>query len=91
MPRLRRLSGAEVVAILGRFEFVLHSRRGSHTKLRRTLPNGTTQTLTVPMHAELDTGTCRAMLRQASRFIAEPDLRPHLHGVSRRAEAPADR
>jgi hypothetical protein len=24
-----------------------------------------------------DTGTCRAIFRQASRFIAETDLRPH--------------
>jgi predicted RNA binding protein YcfA (HicA-like mRNA interferase family) len=79
MPRLRRLAGAEVVAILGRFGFVLHSQRGSHAKLRRTEPKGTTQTLTVPMHEELDTGTCRAILRQASRFIAEPDLRPHFY------------
>jgi predicted RNA binding protein YcfA (HicA-like mRNA interferase family) len=32
MPRLRRLSGAEIIAILGRFGFVLHARRGSHAK-----------------------------------------------------------
>ena len=37
------------------------------------------QTLTVPNHAELDTGTCRAILRQASRYIPESDLRPHFY------------
>ena len=79
MPRLRRLAGAEVVAILGRFGFALHSQRGSHAKLRRTLADGTTQTLTVPMHGELDAGTCRAILRQASRYISEEDLRPHFY------------
>jgi predicted RNA binding protein YcfA (HicA-like mRNA interferase family) len=79
MPRLRRLSGAEIIAILGRFGFVLHARRGSHAKLRRMLPDGTAQTLTVPMHVELDTGTCRAILRQASRFVPEQDLRPHFY------------
>jgi predicted RNA binding protein YcfA (HicA-like mRNA interferase family) len=69
MPSLRRLSGAEIVAILVRFGFMVHSQRGSHVKLRRVLLDSTTQTLTVPAHLELDTGTCRAILRQASRFI----------------------
>lgn len=79
MPRLRRLSGAEAITILGRFGFTVHSQRGSHAKLRRELPNGAVQTLTVPTHSELDTGTCRAILRQASRFILEEDLRPYFY------------
>lgn len=79
MPKLRRLSGAEVIAILARFGFVLHAQRGSHAKLRRALPDGTAQTLTVPVHDELDTGTCRAILRQASRYVPEPDLRPYFY------------
>ena len=79
MSKLRRLSGAEVIAILGRFGFTVHSRRGSHVKLRRMLPDGVSQSLTVPYHAELDPGTCRAILRQASRFIPESDLRPHFY------------
>src|SRR5437867_777331 len=48
-------------------------------KLRRVLPNGTAQTITVPVHDELDTGTCRAILRQASRYVSEQDLRPHFY------------
>ena len=79
MPRLRRLSGAEIVAILGRFGFAVHSQRGSHVKLRRRLADGTEQTLSVPAHPELDTGTCRAILRQASRFVPEEELRPHFY------------
>lgn len=79
MPRLRRLSGPEIVTILGRFGFTVHSQRGSHVKLRRVSPDGATQSLTVPAHPELDTGTCRAILRQASRFVPEEDLRPHFY------------
>ena len=79
MPRLRRLSGAEVVDILGRFGFLLHAQRGSHAKLRRVRGDGTVQTLTVPIHGNLDTGTCRAILRQASRFVPEPELRQHFY------------
>jgi len=58
---------------------VVHSRRGSHAKLRRILTGGVIQTLTVPTHPELDTGTCRAVLRQATRFISEQELRPHFY------------
>lgn len=79
MPRLRRLSGAEVVAILVGFGFTVHSQRGSHIKLRRVASDEGTQTLTVPDHSELDTGTCRAILRQASRFVPDGDLRPHFY------------
>ncbi|MDP2675430.1 MAG: type II toxin-antitoxin system HicA family toxin [Dehalococcoidia bacterium] len=35
-PKLRRLSGKEVIAILKRSGFDVHSQRGSHVKLRRT-------------------------------------------------------
>jgi len=48
-------------------------------KLRRVLSDGTLQTLTVPAHLELDTGTCRAIFRQAVRFVADEDLRPHFY------------
>ncbi len=76
MPRLRRLSGDKVIAILGRLGFAVHSQRGSHIKLRRVTSDGERQTLTVPRHRELDTGTCRAIVRQASRYVSAEDLAP---------------
>ncbi len=78
MPRLRRLSGREVAAILRKFGFEPQQQRGSHLKLKRMGPSGK-QVLTVPMHAELDTGTLRAVVRQASQFIPESDLYPHVY------------
>ncbi len=47
-------------------------------KLRRIV-TGATQTLTIPTHVELDAGTLRAIIRQASRFIPEQDLRLHFY------------
>ncbi len=79
MPKLRRLSGPDVVKILTQLGFTFLSQRGSHVKLRRVAPDGTKQILTVPNHRELDTGTTRAILRQASRFIPEDQLRPHFY------------
>jgi predicted RNA binding protein YcfA (HicA-like mRNA interferase family) len=77
MPSLRRLSGAEVEVIFKQFGFGRYSQRGSHVKLRRLSPEGHKQTLTIVTHDELDTGTLRAIIRQASRFIPENDLRTH--------------
>lgn len=78
MPKPRQLSGDDVIAILSKFGFAVHSQRGSHVKLRRVTPEGTKQTLTIPRHRELDPGTVRAVFRQASRYIPEDDLHPLL-------------
>ena len=75
MSRLRVLSGGEVLKILGEFGFQGFVQRGSHIKLRRILPLGRAQTLTVPNHNEIDRGTLHAIYRQASRFIPESKLR----------------
>ncbi|HEY9691005.1 MAG TPA: type II toxin-antitoxin system HicA family toxin [Oculatellaceae cyanobacterium] len=73
MPRLKRLSGAEVIEILSSFGFQIHSQKGSHVKLKRSGVTGE-ETLTVPNHRELDTGTCRAIYRQATKYIPESEL-----------------
>ena len=79
MPKLRVLGGREVVKILSRFGFKVISQRGSHVKLRRILSDGTKQTLTIPLHEELDRGTLRAIYRQALRYLPEKDLKPHFY------------
>jgi len=79
LSKLKRLSGEQVIAILGQFGFSVHSQRGSHVKLRRRGAGGEKQTLTVPAHKELDPGTLRAIFRQASRYIPEEQLRSHFY------------
>ncbi len=74
MPKLRRLSGPDVVNILRSFGFDEFSQRGSHIKLRRITVSGEKQTLTIPNHKQLDTGTCKAIFRQAARYISHDDL-----------------
>lgn len=74
-PKLKRLTGLEVLSIFHAFGFKTHSQRGSHVKLRRITARGEKQTLTIPVHAELDAGTLRAIIRQASRYIPESELR----------------
>jgi predicted RNA binding protein YcfA (HicA-like mRNA interferase family) len=77
MPNLRRMSGREVVAVFQSFGFAVHSQKGSHVKLRRIGPDMEKQTLTIPNHDELDTGTLRAIIRQASRHVSIQDLQAH--------------
>jgi hypothetical protein len=48
-------------------------------KLRRMVAGGQKQTLTIPAHAELDVGTLKAIIRQATRYIPETELRPHFY------------
>ncbi len=73
MPRLKRLSGAEVIDIFANFGFQVHSQKGSHVKLRRLGLAGK-ETLTIPNHKQLYTGTCRAIFIQATKYIPEPEL-----------------
>ena len=79
MPRMLRLSGDDVIDILGQFGFRVHSQRGSHVKLRRITSTGVAQSLTVPRHREMDRGTLRAIMRQATRFVPEDELRSHFY------------
>ena len=78
MPKLRVLSGSEVLRILREFGFEEFAQRGSHVKVRRVLADGRIQTLTVPNHGEIDRGTLHAIYRQASRFIPDAEIRPTL-------------
>jgi len=78
-PKLQRLSGKEVLSILSKFGFTVYSQRGSHVKLKRTSVSGEIQSLTIVMHDELDIGTLRAIVRQASRFIPEDQLKKEFY------------
>lgn len=75
-PRLRRLSGRDVIRALGTFGFAVVNTRGSHVKLRRIAPDGSRQVLTLPLHDELAAGTLHAIYRQALRYVTADELRP---------------
>jgi predicted RNA binding protein YcfA (HicA-like mRNA interferase family) len=79
MPKLKHLSDEDVIRIFSHFDFEIASQKGSHVKLRRILSDGTKQTLTTPLHKELDKGTLRAIFRQALRYIPEGELKPYFY------------
>jgi predicted RNA binding protein YcfA (HicA-like mRNA interferase family) len=67
-----------VVDILARFGFALVGQSGSPSNCGG-FSDGSRQTLTIPMHRELDPGTAAAIFRQASQYIPSDQLRPHFY------------
>lgn len=76
-PKLKTLSGKEVVEILESFGFRVKSQRGSHIKLLRIA--GEKETLVVPDHDSISRGTLKAIFNQASVYIPQSDLRRHFY------------
>jgi len=72
------MSGAQVITVLESFGFSVSAQRGSHIKVARVV-GGRRQILTIPNHKELDTGTLRAIYRQALAYIPETELRTHFY------------
>lgn len=72
------LSGEDVVAILERYGFVVHSQKGAHIKMRRQLA-GLTETLVVPLHDTLAKGAVKGIFNQASRYIPAAELHQHFY------------
>jgi predicted RNA binding protein YcfA (HicA-like mRNA interferase family) len=65
---LPRVSGRECVQALGRAGFYNRRQRGSHIILRRDEPFAQ---VVVPDHRELDTGTLRAIIKQAGLTVEQ--------------------
>lgn len=70
MPKLPRVSGAEVIRALEQLGFLQMRQRGSHVVLRKETAAGAVGCV-VPMHRELATGTLRGILKQAGVRLEE--------------------
>lgn len=80
MPKLRRLTGQEVVAILEQLGYEVIRVKGSHHRMKLVLDEKTCYT-TVPVHGRkpLPTGTLQAILRQVALCVSEDDLKSHFY------------
>jgi predicted RNA binding protein YcfA (HicA-like mRNA interferase family) len=65
MPKLRRLSGRQICAILERNDFVKVRQRSGHIVMQRSLGEKDSITVVVPNHKEIDRGTLSAIIRQS--------------------------
>lgn len=80
MPRLRKLSGKDIVTVLLGFGFEVIKIEGSHHKLRRVIDNKR-QTLHVPVHGSkpLSTGLLSAIYKQARVYLSEDELQDYFY------------
>ncbi len=79
MPKLKVLSGEDVIKIFKSFGFAIAVQRGSHVKLVRIIQENEKQPITIPNHYEIDRGTLKAIIRQAARYIPEEELKKHFY------------
>ena len=78
MPKLKVLSGKDLIKIFGQFGFFIQSQKGSHVKLS-LIPETQKQVLVITNHDEIDIGTLKAIYSQANKYIHEKDLFPHFY------------
>ena len=78
MPKLKALSGDDIIKIFEEMGFSIEHQKGSHVKLKR-IASATKQTLTIPRHKDLDKGTIKAVYNQALAYVAENDLKKHFY------------
>jgi predicted RNA binding protein YcfA (HicA-like mRNA interferase family) len=62
-PKLKRISGHDLVRVFENLGFYMVSQKGSHIKLRRETESGA-QILIIPDHRELDRGTLFSIYRK---------------------------
>ncbi len=77
MPKLKVLSGKDLIRIFSEFEFKKDSQKGSHIKLVRK--RGERKQILVIPYKELAKGTLKAIYRQATRYIPEEDLEKYFY------------
>ena len=78
MPKIKNLSGKEVIKIFEKFGFKKVSQKGSHVKLLRF--SGTQkEILVIPLHKELDKGTLKAIYKKRLQFIPEKEIKKYFY------------
>lgn len=75
MPRLRELSGDQVLDILMAFGYGIAAQDGRHLKLRKLSGKGHMTSMTFPLMKELDRLTLTAIYHEASRYVSLDRLR----------------
>ncbi|MFA6405096.1 MAG: type II toxin-antitoxin system HicA family toxin [Candidatus Paceibacterota bacterium] len=68
MPRLRQVSGKDIVSLLTKEGFRKIRQKGSHVRLALKA-NDTFYYITVPLHSEVDRGTLKSIIRSLERCL----------------------
>ncbi len=73
MPKLKRVSGNDIVSALLKLGFSITRQKGSHQRLSRfTIEKS--QHVTVPNHKELDRGTEKSIIRRLEEYLSKEEI-----------------
>ncbi len=78
MPKLKDVSGGDLVKFFVSNDFLVLNQCGGHIKLRRTI-DGRKQTLIIPNHTTIRAGTLRAIYVQALAYVSDETLRKYFY------------
>lgn len=74
MPKLKRLSGKDVIVFCEQRGFKISRQKGSHINLARIISESK-QVVTIPNHKEMDRGTLHNIFKKLLSFIPETELK----------------
>ncbi len=72
MPKMKVLSGKEIVWFFERYGFVITSQKGSHIQMKRRTVHGN-QPVTVPNHKTVRKGTQKFLITLAIKYSLEQE------------------
>jgi len=78
MPKIRHLSGKDIIKILKSLHFVVVRQKGSHVILKRILLDGE-QMILVPNHSEIDRGTLSAIYKKLLLYVNEAEIKEYFY------------
>ncbi len=80
MPKLKNLSGNDLIKIFQEFGFEVVSQKGSHVKLKKySETSGDAQVMIIPKHKEMDKGTLKGIYSQALKYVPDNELRIYFY------------
>ena len=78
MPKIKHISGKEVIKIIESFGFVIVRQKGSHIILKRTISQDE-QVILVPNHKTIDRGTLHSIYKKLLLYVDESEIKSYFY------------
>ena len=78
MPKIKHISGKEVIKILESFGFVISRQKGSHIILKRII-SSEEQVILIPNHTTIDRGTLHSIYKKLLLYLDESEIKSYFY------------
>lgn len=78
MPKIKHISGREVVRILESLGFVVSRQKGSHIILKK-IASTEEQVILVPNHTSIDRGTLHSIYKKLMLYVNESEIKHYFY------------